>query len=311
MRLHSELRHDLRETPIAVGDITLNVLTCGDPGKPLMMFLHGFPEYSGMWTEVMPRFAEDYFCVAPDQRGYNLSSRPKGKEHYKTSKMAGDAVALAEKLSPGAPIVLVGHDWGASVAYAMAMWKPEMISDLVIINGLHPATFQHALLTDPEQIRASQYFHYLRAPTTDEELAANGCLKLFDLFAYFSDVSWMTTRHRRDYLTAWSQPGAVTAMLDWYRSSPIHVPLPGEDVSRRENPFADTEKMRVKSRHLLIWGEGDPSLRTSCHRGLGDYCDDLTKVIVPDADHWIVGAKPDLIVNEITHFLASRGGAEV
>jgi len=228
---------------------------------------------------------------------------------YKTSKMTGDAVALAKKLSPDAPIVLVGHDWGASVAYAMAMWKPEMISDLVIINGLHPGTFQEALLTDPEQVKASQYFHYLRAPETGDELAADNCAKLFDLFAYFSDVSWMTSRHRRAYLNAWSQPGAVTAMLDWYRSSPIYVPKPGEDTSEMENPFADLEKFRVKPRHLLIWGEKDPSLRPTCHRGLSAYCDDLTKIMVPDADHWIVGARPDLIRQEIDVFLGADSDA--
>ncbi len=305
MQLSGELRFDLRETPVLVGDITLNVLMCGDPKNPVMMFLHGFPEYSGMWTEIMPQLADRYFCVAPDQRGYNLSSRPTDKDSYKTSRMTGDAVALAKKLSPDAPIILVGHDWGASVAYAMAMWKPEMISDL-IISGLHPATFQDALLNDPKQVEASQYFHYLRAPETDAELAENNCAKLFDLYAYFSDVSWMTMRQRRDYLTAWSQPGAVTAMLDWYRSSPIYVPQPGEDVSHRQNPFADTETFRVKPRHLLIWGERDPSLRPSCHRGLSAYCDDLTKVMVPDADHWIIGAKPDLIVAEIEKFIADR-----
>lgn len=304
MQLHTHLTQDRRETTVTVGDVDLNVLMEGDPAHPMMLFLHGFPEYSGMWSGVMGGFSGQYFCVAPDQRGYNLSSRPVGREHYKTSRMAGDAVGLIEQLSGGRKIVLVAHDWGASIAYAVAMWRPDLISDLVIINGVHPGPFQQALLTEPEQIEASQYFHYLRAVTTDAELAADGCAKMFDLFAYFSDVAWMTDAIRQDYRNAWSQPGAITAMLDWYRSSPIVVPPQGTVPRDAENPFADTERFRVKPRHLLIWGEKDPSLRPACHLGLGAYCDDLTKIMVPDADHWIVGAQPDRIKTEIRRFLA-------
>ncbi|MEL7154431.1 MAG: alpha/beta hydrolase, partial [Pseudomonadota bacterium] len=127
--------------------------------------------------------------------------------------------------------------------------------------------------------------------------------QMFGLFSYFSDVSWMTDAHRMKYRQVWSQPGAMTAMLDWYRASPVWVPKPGESAEGRNNPFADRQKFRVEPRHLLIWGERDPSCRPTCHAGLSEYCRDLTKVLVPDADHWIVGAKPELIVREVEKFL--------
>lgn len=306
MQIDNEMTSDLRETTVTVGTISLNVLLCGDPARPPMLFLHGFPEFSGMWAEILPHFADRYFCIAPDQRGYNLSSRPAGVDNYKTSKMSGDAVALVQKLAPGKKIVLVGHDWGAAVAYAVAMWKPDLLDALVIINGLHPATFQQALLDDPEQVAASQYFHTLRADGAEDRFSANNFSALFDQFGKFSDTGWMTARHRRDYVNAWSQPGALTAMLDWYRASPIHVPLPDEDTSGHSNPFADPEKTRVKPRHLLIWGEADRAMRPSCHADLATYCDDLTKVLIPDGDHWLVHTHRERIAQEIDAFLAGR-----
>ena len=294
----------LREDLVSLDEITLNVLSCGTPGKPVMLFLHGFPEYSGMWAGVMPQFADRYHCIAPDQRGYNLSYRPRGVDHYKTSRIVGDALKLIDLISPDQPITLVAHDWGASIAYALSMWKPDRVQELVVINGLHPACFQQAILDDPKQQQASQYFHFLRDPETDAKLLEAGCAQMFGLFAYFSDVSWMTDAHRLKYRQVWSQPGAMTAMLDWYRASPVWVPKPGESAEGRTNPFADKKKFWVEPRHLLIWGEQDPSCRPTCHQGLSEYCRNLTKVMVPDADHWIVGAKPDLIVNEIEKFLA-------
>lgn len=303
MHLQTEMRKSMRETEIDLGDVRLNVLMCGSQNKPLMLFLHGFPEYSGMWRPIMSAFADRYFCVAPDQRGYNLSSRPTEEKSYKTSRMTDDAVRLCGALAPGGSVTIVAHDWGASIAYALAMWRPELVKELIIINGLHPATFQQALIDDPMQQQASQYFHYLRDPDTDASLAANNCEKMFGLLAYFSDISWMTEQHRQEYRAAWSQPGAIKAMLDWYRASPVLVPRKGESMEGVENPFTDREKFRVRPRHLLIWGEKDPSCLPTCHEGLDEYCDDLTKVMVPDADHWIVGAQPERIITEIEDFL--------
>ena len=140
---------------------------------------------------------------------------------------------------------------------------------MVIVNGVHPGPFQHALLTDPEQIEASQYIHKLCAADAEERFSADGFAKLFKMFAAFSDLSWMTEQERQGYLAAWQQPGALTGMLNWYRASPIHVPALGEDVSDRENPFDDPQKLRVQPRHLLIWGVEDKALLPSSHARLG------------------------------------------
>src|SRR5690606_6379840 len=116
-----------------------------------ILMLHGFPEYRAAWEKVMRRLADSFHVVAPDLRGYGLSSKPEGVETYRARHLVADVSALAEALSPGRPFVLAGHDWGASVAYAYAFAHPDRLSRLVIANGVHPACFQRAIFQDGEQ----------------------------------------------------------------------------------------------------------------------------------------------------------------
>ncbi len=300
----------MKQDQITVGEMTLNVRLQGDPSDPMILFLHGFPEYSGMWTRLMGPMSERFYCVAPDQRGYATSSKPDGVEHYAAGKLAGDAIGLIEKLSPGRSVYLVGHDWGASVAYAVAMMRPDLLEALIIVNGVHPGAFQHALLQDPAQGKASQYMHKLCASGAEERFSADEFALLFKMFAAFSDMSWMTDADREGYLQAWSQPGAVTGMLNWYRASPIYVPAPDEDASSRENPFDDPKKLRVRPRHLLIWGQQDAALLPSSYARLGEFCDDLKIVKIADSDHWVVNAKPDQVREAILAFVDARPASE-
>ena len=286
---------------IPLGDVTLNVLSSGEPSAPKMVFLHGFPEHAGAWTDMMTRFAATHRVIAPDQRGYGLSDKPEGVEAYATGKLAGDIIALIELV--GGPVTLVGHDWGASVAYAVAMQAPERLSALIILNGVHPGPFQNALLTDAEQIAASQYIHFLRSAGAEAALNTENFAGFFRMLGALSGSDWLTEEMRTTYCEAWGQPGAVTAMLNWYRASPLFVPGRGETALERENPFADREKFRVRQRHLLIWGTEDLALRPAATEGLEDYCDELTRVAIPDADHWLVHSHPDRVAAEINAFL--------
>ena len=220
----------MRHSTVHVNGIDLGVRAMGDPDAPLMLFLHGFPEYSGAWDEVLPAFAGSYHAVAPDQRGYAGSSKPEGLEAYRVKELVRDVLGLGERFSPGRPFVLVAHDWGASVAYATAMAAPARISRLVIINGVHPGPFQRALLEDDAQRQASSYMHYLRDPRAEERLSANSFEKLMGMLVRFGPQPWLTPEKRAGYLEAWSPPGALTGMLNWYRASPLLVPKPGEAI---------------------------------------------------------------------------------
>ena len=295
--------NQMHQHMLTIGEVSLNVRFQGDPEHPAIVFLHGFPEYSAMWTKVMAALSNRFYCIAPDQRGYATSSKPEGIEHYTVPELSGDIVGLIEQVSAGRPVHLVGHDWGAAVAYAVAMKRPDLIADLVIINGIHAAAFQHALLTDPVQVQSSQYFHKLRHPLAAQKLSQDDFALMFKFFASFSDTSWMTEEERQGYIWAWGQPGAVDAMLNWYRASPIYVPKDGEDLSAMENPFDDTEKFRVRPRHMLIWGMNDHALRPSSFARLHEFCDDLTVRKIADADHWVVSARPDQVINALAGFL--------
>jgi pimeloyl-ACP methyl ester carboxylesterase len=273
----------------------------GDPSSPFLLLLHGFPEYGGAWDHMLPRLADRYFVVAPDQRGYGRSSKPTGVDAYRVQHLAADMFALAEAVAPGRPTHLVGHDWGASVAYAMAFMAPARIRQLVIINGVHPLLFQRALLSDPEQRAASQYIGFLRREDAATLLLADDCRRTFEfLTSGFGGGRWLTPQLREGYRAAWTEPGAMEGMVSWYKATPIAVPKPGETVMRDPLARLDPKLFRVRMPHTLIWGLQDKALRPSCTRDLATFCDaGFKRIEIEDADHWIIHQQPDAVAEAI------------
>jgi pimeloyl-ACP methyl ester carboxylesterase len=295
----------MQQQTLSVNGIDLLVRSAGDPAAPLVLFLHGFPEYSGAWDEVLPAFATQYHAVAPDQRGYGRSSKPEGIEAYRVKHLVRDVLALGDRLSPGRPFAIVAHDWGGSVAYATAIAAPVRISRLAVINGVHPGPFQRAQIEDEAQRRASSYIHYLRDPRAEERLSANGYEKLVAMLTGFGRPQpWLTPQRRAAYVEAWSVPGALTGMLNWYRASPLLVPQPGEAVDPAKVMKLDPAQLRVRMPHLVIWGMDDPALLPVSRATLPDYCDDLTVRQVAGADHWVVHQKTDAVIGHLRDFLA-------
>jgi len=306
---------DFQSSLVPVGDVTIHVVHNGGPtndegtidakGKPALLMLHGFPEYWAAWKPLVPYLSEHFLMIMPDQRGYNLSSKPQELEAYQASKLSKDMIGLMDRLLPGQAFNLAGHDWGAAVAYALAIGHPSLVDKLVIINGVHPVTFQRALSTDPAQAKASQYMLRLRADDAEQLMSANGFEKTFGMLEKLSATKWLTPKERESYLTTWSQPGAMNAMLNWYRASPLAVP-----TKEDPNPMAwlldvDPEKFKVTMPHLVIWGMDDPALLPVCRAGLDQFAADLHVVEVPNADHWIIHLKPEQVANEMKNFLLS------
>jgi pimeloyl-ACP methyl ester carboxylesterase len=289
-------RHD-------VGAISLNVATAGPRDAPLVICLHGFPEYWAAWAGVMAALADDFFVAAPDQRGFNLSSKPEGVERYRVKHMVADLASLADRLSPDRPFVLVGHDWGASVAYAYAMAYPHRVSHLVIANGVHPVCFQRALFEDHAQRQASQYIHRLRADDAEALLSEDGFRRLIRMVEGFSTADFFDDAMKAAYLEAWRQPGALTGMLNWYRASPLVVPAPGEArgyAKILDMPEAD---FTVQMPHLVLWGEADQALLPVCLEGLGRFAPQLTVQRIPGGSHWVLHEKPEEVAVAIKHFI--------
>lgn len=268
----------------------------GAPGLPVLLMLHGFPEYGGAWEELAPLLSHRFHCVAPDQRGYGQSWAPEGVENYAMAQLVSDAAGLIERF--GAPVAVLGHDWGASVAYALAMFRPELVDRLIVANGVHPVPFQRAMAAGGAQSEASQYIERLRRPGSEVELAADDFSGLMTLFSARMDLSWMTPERLAAYKREWARGGGrLKTMIHWYRASPLVVARPGQPITGL--PEFPREKLMVRCPHLLIWGEGDTALLAEATEGLEDYAPDLTRVRIEGADHWLCHQKPQAVARAI------------
>jgi epoxide hydrolase 4 len=275
----------------------------GPDGAPPLVMLHGFPEHGGAWAGIAARLP-GWRCLAPDQRGYGRSHAPPEVAAYDLRTLVADMAALIEGLG-AAPVPVVAHDWGAVVGYGLAMWRPDLVSHLVVLNGAHPGPFQREAAAGGAQSAALAYIAWLRAEGSEDRLSANNFAKLRKLFAEGMDMSWLTGPTLDQYLAAWSRPGTVRGMVNWYRASPLRVALPGQPIA---NPHVLSPRAgHVPCPHLVIWGQGDRVLLPVCLDGLGDWCPDLTVHRVEGADHWICHQQPDLVAGLIGGWLRGRG----
>ena len=292
-----------RRIPLPTG-VTLDV-TIGGPeedGDPLI-FLHGFPESARTWRHQLTEFARDHFVVAPDQRGFAGSSKPEGLDAYRTAQPIADLLALADTLDIDR-FTLVGHDWGGAVAWAAALARPDRIARLVILNAPHPLIFQRTLIDDPAQRAASQYIRAFRDPGMEAAITAMGLGNFFDAsFRNHADLSKISAEDRAAYLAEWSQPGALTGMLNWYRAANIVVPAMGEDAARPA--FIDAPFPPVAVPTLVVWGTRDAALLPSQIEGLDELVGDLTLVKV-DAGHFLTWEAPEPVNRAIRAFLAAH-----
>lgn len=283
---------------IALNGQAFHLHRWGHAGDPWLLCLHGFPEYGGAWAEVAAHLT-GYRVVAPDQRGYGQSWAPPEVAAYATGRLVGDMAALIGTL--GRPAAVIGHDWGAAVAYGLAMSRPDLVPRLVILNGVHPVPFQRALAAGGAQSAASQYIDWLRAEGSEERLAADGFARLRALFAAHMDMGWLTGATLDAYLAEWARPGRLRGMVNWYRASPLVVARPGQPVT--DLPALPVERMRVVMPHLLIWGENDTALLPDATEGLEEFAPQLTRITIPGADHWLHHQKPAEVARTIRDWL--------
>lgn len=280
----------------------LHYASAGERGKPLMLFVHGFPEFWFEWEAQLAEFGRTHFAVAPDLRGYNLSSKPAEVEAYRPRHIVEDLVQLVSALGYDQAVV-VAHDWGGAICWNLAIQFPQLVRQLVIVNSPHPYLFARALATDPEQQAASAYMNWLRKPGSEKALAANDFALLDRMLADADGKSaaWYTPETRARYHAAWSQPGEgqdagvhpLTGGVNFYRASPMHPPGEGEpppDISR-----LDPAAFVVKVPTLVIWGERDRALPKSLVDGLGDFVPDLRLERIPEGTHWVIHEQPERV----------------
>ncbi|MDG1459187.1 MAG: alpha/beta hydrolase [Pseudoprimorskyibacter sp.] len=271
----------------------------GDKDAPLLLMLHGFPEYGGAWSDLAPYLMDRFCCIAPDQRGFGQSWSPADVSDYKMSKLVDDMADLITQYHGRATVL--GHDWGAAVAYGLAMFRPDLVDRLIIANGVHPVPFQRSLAAGGAQTEASQYIHYLRRPDAPKALAADDFKKLLALFSANMDLSWLHGATLAEYKRAWRDEAQLDRMLNWYRASPLVVAHPGKPVT--DLPELPVERLRVSCPHLLLWGVNDTALLPHATEGLEEFAPDLTRVTLEDADHWLHHQRPRQMADEIMKWI--------
>ena len=267
------LGSDVREGYAEIGDVRLHYVEAGD--GPLVVLLHGFPEFWYGWRlQIEPLAAAGFRVVAPDMRGYNLSSRPKGVKAYDFGQLTADIRGLIQERGAETAL-LAGHDWGGSVAWATAMAYPEVVERLAILNAAHPRKLSQGL-HHPGQLRKSWYFFFFDLPDLPESIVHANHWHFFRHFLRDAHPAY-TPEETERYIDAWSQPGAAAGMINYYRSSVRTPPKKAEAALRQ-----------IKAPTLVIWGEGDRYLSPELAEPEHDDEPNLEGVErLPDASHWV------------------------
>jgi pimeloyl-ACP methyl ester carboxylesterase len=271
--------------------VTLHVARAGPADGPPVILLHGFPDFSYGWRRQVGPLAEAGFHVlAPDQRGYHLSEKPRGLKHYTLDTLADDVVALIE--ATGRPkAALVGHDWGGVVAWHVATKDPDRVERVVAINAPHPTAMSRHLWTHPSQALRSWYVFAFQLPWLPEAaLKRFGGRPLAEALRRSARPGAFTDDELDRYRRAWSEPGAIRSMLNWYRAW-----------------FQAADRLparpRVRPPALILWGKKDPALNPGLANDSLSLCDQGRLVFFPEAGHWPHLEEPDDINRRLLAFL--------
>ncbi len=305
--------------------ITLSCRACGEPGRPVLLFLHGFPEGAWVWDPLLRHFSRPenggYRCVAPNLRGYERSIAPEDVKAYRAKHLVQDIVALIDTecgpIPDGQPLAaLIAHDWGGAVAWSLANQHPHRMRQLVILNSPHPGPFLEALQHDPAQQAASAYMNFLVQPDAAAQLAAKDFERMFgfltgqdtslqSLTAPTADTQahWLTPAVKAQYREVWQH--GLQGGLNYYRASPLR-PATATDPGASAVQIPP-EALRIDVPTLLLWAQDDVALLPCLTEGLDAHIPDLKLVPIAQATHWVVHEQPARVIQEIVNFLPPSG----
>jgi epoxide hydrolase 4 len=265
------------------GGVKIHYVSLGRRQDPLVVLIHGFPDFWYSWRAQMPALAKHFHVVAIDQRGYNLSGQPEGVENYKTEMLIGDVVAVVKHFGPG-KAVIVGHDWGGMVAWSFAMNHPELTDRLVVLNLPHPKGLLRELATNPQQQKNSQYARNFQKPDAAKQVST-------DMLA-----GWVKDPEARKVYRAALKRSSLEGMLNYYKANYPRDPAEATKVGQAVLP--------VKCSVLLVHGLKDQALLPGALNDTWNWIDsDLTLVTIPGAGHFVQQDAADLVTRTIVAWL--------
>lgn len=280
----------LRDRRVPVGGVELQVVEEGPADGPPVILLHGFPESRLAWRrQTGPLAAAGLRVVVPDQRGYGRSGKPGRIGDYALDTLAGDVIGLADALGIGR-FAVVGHDWGAILAWHLAERFPDRVERAAVLNGPHLATVRRHILGHPSQGLKSWYVGFFQLPWLPEKLLrARGFAGMRRLMEKTARPGTFTAEDWALYRDAWEQPGAATAMLNWYRAL------------RRRSPSPAPEPIGVPMR--VIWGDRDAALDPGLAEAGASLCGRCEVFHIPEATHWVQHEEPERVNRLLIDFL--------
>lgn len=279
--------------------VRLHYAECGHPDNELVLLLHGFPEFWFSWRHQLPVLGREFHVVAPDLRGYNLSDKPSRVEDYRMEALVADVVGLIKHFR-ATKAVVVGHDWGAGVAWAVAQHHPELVSKVVAMQ-VPPAAVWRAN-NSFRQLRRSWYMFLFQLPRIPEWMMRRNNYESIDTFSKRSvRKGAFSAADIERYKEAIQQPGALTAAINYYRANVKRIVLIGrKDKVKRE-------RQRISMPALFILGEQDFAILPETARGVGDYVGaPYREVRIPDSGHWVQNEAVDEVNQALLDFLKSN-----
>lgn len=267
----------------------------------LVLFLHGFPEFWYAWHRQLTFFSATHLAVAPDLRGFNLSSKPPDVADYTEDHLVTDVRELVHHLGRER-CSIVGHDWGGFVACYFAHRHPEMLERLVLINACNPTQWWRGFASVPAQVSASQYIRMLRSPQAEEIVALDGYGPFFEsAFLNATDTLALDATDRAKYIESWSRTGGLTGGINYYRALPFGPPESGTVLGAEVDPLIT--RFTVETPTRIIWGDRDIYLIRELLTIEPDLFADVDIRYVEGASHWVIHERPDAVNALIAGFL--------
>jgi pimeloyl-ACP methyl ester carboxylesterase len=285
------------EDYLETNGIRLHTVLAGQKSGVPVILLHGFPENWRCWIHQIPALVDAGFrVIVPVQRGYNLSYKPKGIRNYRVDELVKDVLGLLDTLEYQ-KVNLVGHDWGAIVAWYLAYQYPDRLQRLGILNVPHPLVFRRFVTRDFEQMRRSWYAFFFQLPWLPElGMRADNWRGAVQTLRGSGKIHTFTNEDILKYKEAWSRPGAMTAMINWYRAVRYQTKLPSS--------------MEIKVSTLMMWGVKDVALTYRMARPSIDHCEDGKLIFFPDATHWVQHEAAEEVNHYLIDFLLDKASKQ-